>query len=69
MIYRFDMWDRFRHAAYWWIDAMVAVWLLFIAMLFIVEPSMVACAIPIKTGSILQGCRMAASNPTVCVSN
>jgi hypothetical protein len=69
MIYRFDMWDRFRHAAYWWIDAMVAVWLLFIAMLFVVEPSMVACAIPIKTGSILQGCRMAASNPTVCVSN
>jgi len=53
MIYRFDMWDRFRHAAYWWIDAMVAVWLLFIAMLFVVEPSMVACAIPIKTGSIL----------------
>jgi len=65
MLYRFDMWDRFRHAAYWWIDAMVAVWLLFTTMLFVVEPSMVACAIPIKTGSILQGCRMAASNPTV----
>jgi uncharacterized membrane protein len=38
MLYRFDMWDRFRHAAYWWIDAMVAVWLLFTAMLFVVEP-------------------------------
>ena len=25
MLYRFDMWDRFRHAAYWWIDAMIAV--------------------------------------------
>ncbi len=38
MVYRFDMWDRFRHAAYWWIDAMVAVWLVFTLMLFIVEP-------------------------------
>lgn len=38
MLYRFDMWDRFRHAAYWWIDAMVAVWLVFTLMLFIVEP-------------------------------
>ena len=38
MLYRFDMWDRFRHAAYWWFDAMVAVWLLFTTMLFVVEP-------------------------------
>lgn len=38
MLYRLDMWDRFRHAAYWWIDAMVAVWLVFTLMLFIVEP-------------------------------
>jgi uncharacterized membrane protein len=38
MLCRFDMWDRFRHAAYWWIDAMVAVWLAFSLMLFIVEP-------------------------------
>ena len=38
MLYRFDMWDRFRHAAYWWIDAMVVVWLVFTLMLFIVEP-------------------------------
>jgi uncharacterized membrane protein len=38
MLYRFDMWDRFRHAAYWWIDAMVAVWSVFTLMLFIVEP-------------------------------
>ena len=38
MLYRFDMWDRFRQAAYWWIDAMVAVWVTFTRMLFIVEP-------------------------------
>jgi uncharacterized membrane protein len=38
MLYRFDIWDRFRHAAYWWLDAMVIVWLVFTLMLFIVEP-------------------------------
>jgi uncharacterized membrane protein len=38
MLYRFDMWDRFRYAAYWWLDAMVAVWLVFTTMLFVVEP-------------------------------
>ncbi len=38
MVYRFDIWDRFRHAAYWWMDAMVVVWLVFTLMLFIVEP-------------------------------
>jgi hypothetical protein len=38
MLYRFDMWDRFRHGGFWWVHAMVVVWLLFTAMLFILEP-------------------------------
>jgi uncharacterized membrane protein len=38
MVYRFDLWDRFQAAAYWWMDAMVAVWLLFTLMLFVAEP-------------------------------
>jgi uncharacterized membrane protein len=38
MIYRFDLWDRFRYSAYWWMDAMVAVWLIFTLMLFVIEP-------------------------------
>jgi uncharacterized membrane protein len=38
MIYRFELWDRFRYSAYWWMDAMVAVWLIFTLMLFVVEP-------------------------------
>jgi uncharacterized membrane protein len=38
MIYRFELWDRFRHSAYWWMDAMVAVWLIFTLMLFLAEP-------------------------------
>ena len=38
MLYRFDLWDFFRYTAYWWMHAMVAVWLLFTLMLFVVEP-------------------------------
>jgi uncharacterized membrane protein len=38
MTYRFDLWDRFRYSAYWWMDAMVAVWLIFTLMLFVAEP-------------------------------
>src|SRR5579884_4173316 len=26
---RFALWDRFRSAAYWWMHAMVLVWLIF----------------------------------------
>src|SRR5262249_53892170 len=29
MTWRFDLWDRFSHPAYWWMHAMVLVWLLF----------------------------------------
>lgn len=38
VIYRFDLWERFQHGAYWWMHAMVAVWLLFTLMLFVAEP-------------------------------
>ena len=38
MLARFDLWDRFSYPAYWWLDAMIAVWLLFTLMLFVVEP-------------------------------
>jgi len=38
MIYRFNLWDRFRYGIYWWMDAMIAVWLIFTLMLFAVEP-------------------------------
>ena len=33
-----DLWSRFESAAYWWMHAMVLVWIVFTAMLFIVEP-------------------------------
>ncbi len=38
MTYRFDLWDRFASVRFWWMDAMVCLWLLFSLMLFIIEP-------------------------------
>lgn len=38
MLYRLDLWDRFRAGEYWWMHAMVFTWLLFTAMLFVLEP-------------------------------
>ena len=38
MTTRLDLWSRFHSAAYWWMHAMIAVWLLFTMMLFIAEP-------------------------------
>jgi uncharacterized membrane protein len=38
MVWRADLWSRFADAHFWWMHAMVAVWLVFAAMLFVVEP-------------------------------
>jgi uncharacterized membrane protein len=38
MTWRLDAWERFRSPAFWWMDAMVLVWLVFAAMLFAIEP-------------------------------
>ena len=38
LLSRLDFWDRFRYAAYWWMHAMIAVWLLFTVVLFVAEP-------------------------------
>ncbi len=38
MIWRLDLWQRFRVADFWWMHAMVCVWLLFALILFVVEP-------------------------------
>jgi uncharacterized membrane protein len=38
LVYRFDLWERFQHGAYWWMHAMVVAWLLFTLMLFVAEP-------------------------------
>jgi uncharacterized membrane protein len=38
MLVRLDLWDRFLSVNYWWMHAMVGVWLVFTAMLFVAEP-------------------------------
>ncbi|MGB5484138.1 hypothetical protein [Parasphingorhabdus sp.] len=38
MTWRADLWDRFLGAHFWWMHAMAIVWLLFMIMLFVLEP-------------------------------
>jgi hypothetical protein len=38
MVWRLDLWDRFRSGAFWWMHAMVCLWLVFTFMLFVAEP-------------------------------
>jgi len=35
---RLDLWGRFRLREFWWMHAMVGVWLLFTLVLFVAEP-------------------------------
>jgi uncharacterized membrane protein len=38
MTQRLDLWDRFRSGEFWWMHAMVCLWLLFTLLLFVAEP-------------------------------
>lgn len=38
MVARLDLWGRFSSATFWWMHAMVGVWLLFMFVLFVAEP-------------------------------
>jgi uncharacterized membrane protein len=38
LVWHFNWWSRFAELRYWWMHAMVAVWLLFTLMLFVIEP-------------------------------
>jgi uncharacterized membrane protein len=38
MTWRLDLWDRFHTVAFWWMHAMVCLWLLFAFVLFVAEP-------------------------------
>jgi uncharacterized membrane protein len=38
MVDRLDLWDRFRAIEFWWMHAMVLLWLIFTIVLFIGEP-------------------------------
>ncbi len=38
MVWKLNAWSRFAYASFWWMDAMVLVWLIFTLMLFVAEP-------------------------------
>jgi uncharacterized membrane protein len=38
MTWKLDAWSRFADPTYWWMDAMVLLWLVFAAMLYVAEP-------------------------------
>jgi uncharacterized membrane protein len=38
MVWRLDLWDRFRSPGFWWMHAMVLLWLIFAVVLFAGEP-------------------------------
>lgn len=38
MLYAYNLWDRFEQTGFWWMHLMVAVWLLFAMLLFVIEP-------------------------------
>jgi uncharacterized membrane protein len=38
MTARLDAWSRFEVARFWWMHAMVGLWLVFALMLFVIEP-------------------------------
>jgi uncharacterized membrane protein len=38
MAWRLNLWSQFADPAFWWLDAMVLVWALFMALVFVVEP-------------------------------
>lgn len=38
MVWRGDLWARFHDLHFWWMHLMFAMWLLFMTMLFVVEP-------------------------------
>jgi uncharacterized membrane protein len=42
MLVRLDLWERFLSPGFWWMHAMVLVWLLFTLMLFVLEPLFLA---------------------------
>jgi uncharacterized membrane protein len=38
MLYELNAWERFRQPSSWWLDLMVAVWVAFAAMVYMLEP-------------------------------
>jgi uncharacterized membrane protein len=41
MIVKLDAWNQFGRVSFWWLDLMVAVWVLFALMVYILEPLLI----------------------------
>ncbi len=46
MTWRLDLWARIADTEYWWMGAMLGLWLLFMLLLFVIEPLMARRAGP-----------------------
>ncbi|WP_294541420.1 hypothetical protein [uncultured Rhodoblastus sp.] len=38
LTYKMDVWERFRDLHFWWMGAMLGLWLVFMILVFVVEP-------------------------------
>lgn len=38
LVWRLELWGRFAEARFWWMHAMLALWTLFMLVLFVLEP-------------------------------
>ena len=38
MLWRLAVWERFQSISFWWLHLMVALWIVFALMLFVLEP-------------------------------
>ena len=63
MLYQYDLFDRFADGRYWSIHLMVCIWLIFAALLFVIEPLIVrrpvhkrATAAPQAPSPVCYGC-------------
>ena len=41
MLTKLDAWNRFQYVSFWWLDLMVAVWILFALMVHVLEPFLI----------------------------
>ncbi len=55
MLARMDLWQRFTDPAFWWMDGMVLIWLVFAVMLFVAEPFVLGPRIRAKAAADPQG--------------
>jgi uncharacterized membrane protein len=38
LTYRMDLWERFHDRHFWWMSAMLGLWLVFMTLVFVIEP-------------------------------